>query len=312
MADFICDDMKMATRPARQEINGWLAIDKPLGMTSAQVVAKVKHLLHPMKIGHAGTLDPLATGVLPLAFGKATKTIPYVMDGSKKYRFEVTFGQKTQTDDAEGKITDECSFIPSEQQIKDVLPSLTGKILQTPSVFSALKVNGRRAYELAREGKKVTLNPREIEIFSLTLTEQTDEKKFVFEAECSKGTYIRSLACQIAELTGSLGFVSMLRRIKCHSFFEKDAILLEKLEEMVHNGTALDLISPIETALTDILELALTRELSKKLSFGQPLKAPEAMAEGTILKAVFEGKTIALVAVKNGYFVPFRVFGLTS
>lgn len=305
-------DEKIFNKPIRQEINGWLAIDKPYGMSSAQVVAKVKHLLHPMKIGHAGTLDPLATGVLPLALGKATKTIPYVMDGSKIYRFEVTFGKKTATDDAEGEVTDECSFIPSKEEIEMVLPSLTGKILQTPPVYSALKINGRRAYELAREGKEVSLKNREIEIFSLNLVSQTDEKRFVFETECSKGTYIRSLACQIADLAGSLGFVSVLRRTKCHSFFEKDAILLEKLEEMVHNDTALDLISPVETALTDILELALTRELSEKLSFGQSLKAPGALAEGTILKAVFEGKAIALVAVKDGRLVPFRVFGLTS
>ena len=291
----------------KKDITGWLVLDKPLGMSSAQAVGKVKHLLHPKKIGHAGTLDPLASGVLPLALGKATRTVSYVMDGHKKYRFEITFGKATTTDDAEGEIIKTSSKLPTEEEIRQILPQFTGKITQTPPIYSALKVNGKRAYELARQGEDFHLNEREIEIFDLTFIETASPDKVILEASCSKGTYIRSLGRDIAEKLGSVGHISYLRRIKCGKFEEKDAISLEKLEKIIYGENQEQFLIPIETVLSDILELAVSRKEALALSQGQVLKNRSNLKNG-FYKALFEGMLIAFVDVDTDNIRPTKVF----
>ena len=291
----------------KNDITGWLVLDKPLGMSSAQAVGKVKHLLHPMKIGHAGTLDPLASGVLPLALGKATRTVPYVMDGNKKYRFEITFGKATTTDDAEGEVTQTSAFIPTAEDICKILPQFTGKIKQTPPVYSALKVNGKRAYELARKGEAIHLDEREIEIFNLKFIESSSPKKVVLEVECSKGTYVRSLGRDIAKKLGSVGHISYLRRIKCAQFDETNAISLEKLEKIVYGENQEQFLIPIETVLSDILELAVSRKEALALSQGQVLKNRSNLKDG-FYKAVFENMLIAFVDVDTDFVRPTKVF----
>lgn len=291
------------------DINGWLILDKPYQMSSARAVAIVKRLLGVSKIGHAGTLDPLATGVLPLAIGKATRTIAFTMDGQKEYEFEITFGQSRTTDDLEGDVLEESSFLPTKEDIEKVLPFFQGKIKQRPPIFSALKVEGKRAYDLARKGKEVELLSRDIEIFDLTLLAQTETNKFSFKTTCSKGTYVRALARDIAEKVGSKGFVSALRRTKCHTFSIQDAILLEILEQKVHNNNCLDLILPVRTALTDILELALTETELNELSFGRAFPSRfQNLEEGTVYQATFNGQLIALVTQKEDMILPYKVF----
>ncbi|MBO7332413.1 MAG: tRNA pseudouridine(55) synthase TruB [Alphaproteobacteria bacterium] len=291
----------------KKDITGWLVLDKPLGMSSAQAVGKVKHLLHPQKIGHAGTLDPLASGVLPLALGKATRTVSYVMDGHKKYRFEITFGKATTTDDAEGEIIKTSSKLPTEEEIRQILPQFTGKIKQTPPIYSALKVNGKRAYALARQGEEFHLSEREIEIFVLNFIEKSAIDKAILDVECSKGTYVRSLGRDIAEKLGSVGHISYLRRTKSGKFEEKDAISLEKLEKIIYGKNQEQFLIPIETVLSDILELAVSRKEALALSQGQVLKNRSNLKNG-FYKAIFEGMLIAFVDVDTDFVRPTKVF----
>ncbi len=235
-----------------QPIDGWVNLNKPLHMTSARAVAIAKRLTNAAKVGHAGTLDPLATGILPLAFGKATKQVHLLMDAKKTYRFSVTFGERRATDDAEGEVVATSDIIPAESAIRAILPRFTGEIEQMPPIFSALKVDGQRAYDLARKGEAVALKARRVTVYHLQFL-QLVEKTATFEAEVSKGTYIRSLGRDMAQTLGSEGYIAALHRSRVGEFSDNDAISLDFLEQSVHNPAAwLIPLFPSDTALDGI------------------------------------------------------------
>ena len=296
------------TTKIRNDINGWLVVDKPLNMGSTQVVSFLKRLLHPMKIGHGGTLDPLASGVLPSAFGKATRTGPFVMDGLKTYEFCIRFGAKTATDDLEGEILETTSEIPSCDDVVKILPSFVGDIEQMPPAYSALKVDGKRAYDLARKGIEPELKSRIIHIEKLQFIEQKENGDMLFEVICGKGTYVRSLGRDIAQKCGSLGHLSYLRRTSCGAFNIKDSFSLEKIEKMCYNNSLLEQLYSIETVLSDILELALNEKEAKALCFGQSLKNHWDLKQNIQYKAMFQGKLVAFVVVEGAYVRPTKVF----
>ena len=221
----------MARKRKGNKVDGWLVIDKPYNMGSTKVVGKCRFLTKAQKVGHAGTLDPLATGILPIAFGEATKTIPFMMDAKKTYRFTVTWGEERTTDDIEGDVIETSGIRPTQDQILKALPDFIGVIKQRPPIFSAIKIDGKRAYDLARAGEAVEMKEREVEVFDLKLLE-SDLQSATFEMECSKGTYVRSIGRDLARKLGTLGYISMLRRTKVGAFDESDTISLEKLEEL--------------------------------------------------------------------------------
>ena len=236
----------------KNNITGWVNLTKPLHMSSARAVAIAKRVTNAAKVGHAGTLDPLATGILPLAFGKATKQVNLLMDAKKTYRFSVTFGEARTTDDAEGQVIATSAMIPVEADITSILGRFTGEIEQLPPVFSALKVDGKRAYDLARKGELVTLAPRKVTIHALELC-AVEEKTATFAATVSKGTYIRSLGRDMARALGSEGYISMLHRSRVGAFSDSEAISLDFLEKSVHNPAAwLRPLLPGGTALNGI------------------------------------------------------------
>jgi len=302
----------------KNAIHGWLNIDKPYGMSSAQAVTAVKKILHPKKIGHAGTLDPLATGVLPLALGEATKTVHYVMNATKHYRFTITFGTQTDTDDLEGEVINTSDIIPNESDIKTAISTFLGEIEQTPPAFSAIKIDGKRAYEIARSGKDVKMKSRKVTIESLTLLSIKNKHQATFNVTCSKGTYVRSLARDIALALGSVGHVSMLRRTGVGKVLEKNIILLEKLEELVHNmppsGELTDyllinnVILPPDIVLDDIPAVRINEDMGTRLRRGQALLASEvgdtthtlAMLHNLPLKDIGEGRIVRLVKAMTG------------
>lgn len=294
----------------QNDLNGWLVIDKPVGMGSTEVVTRLKRLFHPMKIGHAGTLDPLASGVLPIAFGKATRTVPFVMDGLKKYEFKVKFGQATTTDDKEGKITQTSLVLPAKADIETVLPSFIGDIFQTPPIYSALKIGGKRAYALARNGKEVELKPRLVHIQTLHLLQQTASDEMLFEVTCGKGTYVRALGRDIAQKCGTYGHITYLRRTKSGPFSVKDAISLDKAEKIAYSECSREVLIPLEAVLTDILELAVSVNEARALGQGQalPVPASSSFKDGDFLKATWEKALIAFLTVKDGFFRPTKVF----
>ena len=225
-------------RPKRdkRDVHGWVILDKPVGMTSTHAVAVVKRLFSAKRAGHAGTLDPLASGGLPVAMGEATKTVPFVMDGRKRYRFTVRWGEERDTDDSEGRVVATSDDRPTTEAILALLPRFKGTIEQVPPRYSAIKIQGERAYDLARDGEVVELQPRPVQIYELVLTEQPDKDHAVFEAECGKGTYVRSLARDMGRLLGTYGHVSALRRTACGPFDERDMIPLEELEAVCHRA----------------------------------------------------------------------------
>ena len=253
------------------KIDGWINLDKPMGLTSTQAMAKVRWLLKAQKAGHAGTLDPLATGILPIALGEATKTISFIQDGLKTYSFTVRWGEQRDTDDMEGKVIATSDNRPSEDQIRALLPKYTGDILQTPPKFSAIKIDGERAYDLARDGEEVELQPREVYIGSLGLLEtRPDEADFLMT--CGKGTYVRSLARDMGRDLGCLGFITALKREKVGPFTLETAISLDKLEQL-SQGAPLNeaVLLPLETALDDIPALAVRDDEAARLRNGQVL-----------------------------------------
>ncbi len=291
------------------DIDGWLVIDKPRGMGSTQVVGKTRYLLHANKNGHTGTLDPFATGVLPIAFGEATKLVPFVMGGEKEYEFVVEWGAATDTGDTEGKIIATCDKIPNREEILAALPHFIGKIKQIPPMYSAIKINGQEAYKLARKGQKVEMPEREIEIFALELLEER-EKSAKFKVRCSKGTYVRTLGADIAEYLGSKGYLSKLRRTKCGNFSLESTILLDSLEKMEYTDKRRESLLPIETSLRDIAEIAVSAEDARKLSMGQglsPKNYPE-VKPTELAAAMFRNCLIALVRVDERKISPIRVF----
>jgi tRNA pseudouridine55 synthase len=306
-------------RRDKRDVHGWVVLDKPIGMTSTHAVAVVKRLFSAKRAGHAGTLDPLASGGLPIAIGEATKTVPFVMDGRKRYRFTVTWGEERDTDDTEGRVVKSSELRPTPEAIRALLPQFTGLIEQIPPQYSAIKIQGERAYDLARDGEAVELKPRPVEIHTLTLTEQPDNSRSVFEAECGKGTYVRALARDLGRLLGCFGHISALRRTLVGPFDENDMISLEQLEALCDRaasgeGSLADALLPVETALDDIPALAVTRADAARLHRGQAVllrgrDAPN--CSGTVYVTV-AGRLLALAEIGNGELIPKRVFNLNG
>ena len=299
-------------------IHGWLVLDKPLGLTSARAVAAVKRMFGAVKAGHAGTLDPLATGVLPIALGEATKTVPYVVDGPKIYRFTVQWGEARATDDAEGDVVARSEHRPSADAIRRVLPGFVGAIRQRPPAFSAIKVAGRRAYALARAGAAAELAARPVTVRRLELVEVPDADRAVFEAEVGPGTYVRSLARDLGEALETRGFVTELRRLAVGRFGLNQAIPLDNLTALGHSPAASGHLLPLETALDDIPALALTEDQANALRCGQAVTpfSPQERAclsqigNGATICATLDGKLVALAEVAAGGIRPLRVLNM--
>jgi tRNA pseudouridine55 synthase len=304
----------MARRRKGQAVNGWLIFDKPKGMTSTKAVSRLKRLYDAAKAGHAGTLDPLATGILPIAFGEATKTVPFVMDGIKAYRFTVRFGAETDTDDAEGKVIEASDRRPTREAIEAALPQFTGEISQVPPRYSALKVEGARAYDLARDEEAFELAPRTVVIDRLDLVGHPDPDHCVLEAECGKGTYVRALARDLGRALQCLGHVAALRRTRVGAFHEDDATTLEKVEAAAAEGPAAltSLLRPVETALHGLPALNLSSSDAARLRQGQAvlLRGRDAPILSGPVYAVSRGALVALGDVDQGEFRPRRIFNL--
>jgi tRNA pseudouridine55 synthase len=308
----------MARRKKGQKVDGWVILDKPVGITSTAAVAAVKRLFDAQKAGHGGTLDPLATGILPIALGEATKTVPFVMDGEKVYRFTLTFGEARATDDAEGEVTARSENRPSDAEIIAVLPQFQGEISQVPPAFSAIKVQGERAYDLARDGQAVELQPRVVLVHEIRLTERPDPDHAVIEVKCGKGTYMRALARDIARTLGTVGHVGALRRMRVGPFSEEGAISLDPLRALGHSPAAFKHVLPIETALDDIPALALSATEAIRLRSGQPVGLLHRLdrdrirgfAPGDMVCAMSEGRLVALTRFEAGELVPVRVMNL--
>ncbi|MDG1020184.1 MAG: tRNA pseudouridine(55) synthase TruB [Emcibacteraceae bacterium] len=302
----------MVRKRKGNKVDGWLVIDKPYNMGSTKVVGKCRFLTKAQKVGHAGTLDPLATGILPIAFGEATKTIPFMMDAKKTYRFTVTWGEERTTDDIEGDVIETSGIRPTQDQILKALPDFIGVIKQRPPIFSAIKIDGKRAYDLARAGEALEMKEREVEVFDLKLLE-SDLQSATFEMECSKGTYVRSIGRDLARKLRTLGYISMLRRTKVGAFDESDTISLEKLEELVHSAPLEEWILNVVTVLDDILALAVTKDQADFLKNGGFIPSRELPASnriGELYKAMHDDKIIALCELDEEFLKPVRVFNL--
>ena len=311
---------RQKARKNRNAINGWLVLDKPYGITSNDALGKIKRILHPQKVGHAGTLDPRATGCLPLAFGEATKTVSFVMDGRKVYRFEVTWGAETNTDDTEGEVVSTSDVRPDPDAIRAVLPDFTGTIMQVPPVFSAIKVDGERAYDLAREGETVELEARPIDVHRLDLVACPDENRAVFEAECGKGTYVRALARDMGRRLGSCGHVTDLRRLLVGPFGEDDMVTLDELVEAAEHleeGEGIEalveeFVLPVREAMDNLEEIVVSLEDAAKIRKGMAvlLRGRSAPLACEAAFASHAGVPVALGAIDKGRFQPSRVFNL--
>ena len=304
------------------DTSGWIILDKPLEMTSTQAVGKLKWLFNANKAGHAGTLDPLATGLLPIALGEATKTVPFIMDGEKVYRFTIQFGSETNTDDGEGHVTETSDHRPSDDEIKALLPEFMGEIMQVPPAFSAIKIDGERAYDRARDGEEVVLQARPIQVHNLELVKRPDADTAILEAECGKGTYVRALARDLSRKLGTRGHFSALRRLCVGPFNEEDMISLAMLEELRHktpeftemadNGHFDDVLLPVKTALDDIPAVAISRQDAVRLKQGQPvlLRGRDAPLITDTVSVMSEGILTALGELDKGMLKPKRIFNL--
>lgn len=299
-------------------LHGWLILDKPQGMSSGRAVGAVRKLIGAAKAGHGGTLDPLATGVLPIALGEATKTVAWAMAGRKTYRFTLRWGEARDSDDAEGKLTATSAARPARAAIEAALPGFTGRISQRPPAFSALKLQGERAYALARDGVAVELAPRPVEVLSLCLLGEPDPDHAEFEAEVGKGTYIRALGRDLGEALGTLAHVTALRRLRVGSFRAEAAISLDNLAALGHSAAASGHLLPIETALDDIPALALSEEEAHRLRCGQavtPLRPGDRaridqLGDGATVRATTGGKLVAVAEIAAGGIKPVRVLNL--
>ena len=303
-------------RKRGRPLDGWLIVDKPPGLTSTDVVNRVRRAFDAQKAGHGGTLDPLATGVLPIAFGAATKTVPYVMDGTKLYRFSLRFGEARDTDDADGQVTEKSEARPSDAEIAAALPAFRGDIMQVPPAFSAVKVAGERAYDMAREGRAPVLEPRPARVDRFELVERPDADTAVFEVQSGKGVYMRSLARDLAAACGTLGHVAALRRLRVGPFTEEKAIPLDKL--LVASDTppaSPDLLLPVATALADIPALALTETEASGLSHGQAISLVTLMGripraadpDGGLARAMAGSRVLGLCRLQDGWLKPERL-----
>lgn len=295
------------TKRQKRDISGWLVLDKPYDMTSTQAVGKVRWLFGAKKAGHAGTLDPLATGILPIALGEATKTVPAIQDGTKVYRFAVTWGVSTSTDDAEGEVVATSDHRPGEAEVLALLPRFTGEIMQTPPAFSAIKVDGERAYDLARAGEKVELKPRPVFVERLVLL-QHGEDRSQFEMTCEKGTYVRALARDLAEALGTRGYVTKLHRAAVGAFSDADAVSLDALEAAAPEARD-GLLLPVSAGLSGLPELRMSPDQAIAIRHGNPVLLTGAGAPLHLPEAWAScgGDAIAIGAVEYGQFKPRRV-----
>ncbi|HTZ03371.1 MAG TPA: tRNA pseudouridine(55) synthase TruB [Xanthobacteraceae bacterium] len=303
----------------KRDVHGWLVLDKPIGMTSTHAVAVIKRLYGARRAGHAGTLDPLASGSLPIALGEATKTVPFVVDSRKTYRFTIRWGEERDTDDAEGRVVATSALRPDADGINALLPRFTGIIEQVPPRFSAIKIDGERAYDLARDGEAVELSARQVTIHRLELTDLPDPDHAVLAAECGKGTYVRSLARDLGRALGALGHVSALRRSQVGPFTEADMTPLEQIEALCHRAAAgeghlADTLLPVETALDDIPALAVSPADAARLARGQAalLRGRDASIFRGMVQVASGGQLLAIAEVERGEIVPRRVFNLTG
>lgn len=291
----------------KRDLSGWLVLNKPYDMSSTEAVGKLRWLLAAKKAGHAGTLDPLATGILPIAFGEATKTVPYVQDGVKVYRFTVTWGRQTTTDDLEGEVIATADHRPDEAAVRAALPAFTGTILQAPPAFSAIKIDGQRAYDLARAGEAVEIAPREVTIESLTLLRHGADSSD-FEMTCEKGTYVRALARDLALALGTRGHVSALHRARVGAFADAQSVTLDALEAATHEERDAMLL-PLAAGLRDVPEIKVDAGQAQRIRAGNPVllvgrDAPVAVDDAW---ASARGEAVALGFVEQGQFKPRRV-----
>jgi tRNA pseudouridine55 synthase len=299
------------------KVDGWVNLDKPLGMTSTQAVGKIRRIMNGQKVGHAGTLDPLASGVLPIALGEATKTIPYIQDSLKTYEFTVTWGEQRSTDDAEGDVIASSDVRPTREAIEDALPAFIGDIEQVPPKFSAIKIDGQRAYDLARSGEEVEMKSRQVYIESLELLD-CDAETASISMTCGKGTYVRSLARDLAIELGTYGYVSALRRVAVGGFTTNDTISLENIEELEHIAARDAALLPVQAVLDDIPALALKANEVTALRNGQALalisrsdfERIEDLDGSDEALATFQDKAVAIVDIEGPHVKPVRVFNL--
>jgi tRNA pseudouridine55 synthase len=307
-------------KPRGRPLDGWLIIDKPPGLTSTDVVNRVRRAFDAQKAGHGGTLDPLATGVLPIAFGAATKTVPYVMDGTKLYRFTLRFGEQCDTDDADGQVTATSDVRPTDEQVRAALPQFRGEIMQVPPAYSAVKIAGERAYDMAREGRAPVLEPRPARVDRFELIERPDPDHAVFEVASGKGVYMRSLARDLARACGTLGHVAALRRLRVGPFLEDQSIPLDKVLDKSQRGddtapASPDLLRPVTTALADIPALALTDAEVTDLRHGLAISLVTLMGRipgdadpaGGLVRAMAGSHVIGLCRLEDGMMKPERV-----
>jgi tRNA pseudouridine55 synthase len=293
------------------KVDGWLVLDKPPGITSAQAVAKARWAFRAAKAGHAGTLDPLATGVLAVAFGEATKTIPYVTDAEKGYRFTVRWGVETATDDTEGAATATSDARPTDARIAAALPAFRGDIMQTPPAFSAVKVDGERAYDLARAGEAVDLKARPLHVARLEMVERPDADHATFEMDCGKGGYVRAIARDLGRALGCGAHVTALRRIWSGPFRVEDATPFALLDEIRHTGAIEAHLAPVATGLDDIPALAVSAPDAALLRQGRAVAASGGdLSDGDDVWASHQGAPVAAGVVRGGFLVPKRVFNL--
>lgn len=290
-------------------VHGWVVLDKPYGVGSTPMVGKVRWLFSAAKAGHAGTLDPLATGILPIALGEATKTVPFMMEAEKSYSFEITWGETRTTQDREGEIVATSDIRPTESDIRAALPEFTGEIEQVPPKFSAIKIDGKRAYDLARAGETVEIKSRPVRVDRFDLTDTTKDTA-TFEVDCGKGTYVRSLARDLAAALCACGYVSVLRRTRVGPFTLQQSITLDELEKMCDRARVTEGLLSVSTALDDIPVLAVTDQDAIDLKHGRGMTAPPHLLDHEYVRAERDGVLIALCQPRDRVLVPKRVFNL--
>jgi len=302
------------SKKQRNSVNGWLIINKPVGIGSTKVVSIIKRFYNAKKVGHAGTLDPLAQGVLPIALGEATKTINFSMDAEKEYRFTVKWGEATSTDDAEGEVVATSEKTPTEKEIKDILDRFKGKIEQTPPAYSAIKIDGKRAYDLARAGENVVIKSRKVTIFDIKLLESSfsaGERFSIFQVTCSKGTYVRSLARDMAEKLGTKGHVIELIRTKVGNFCIEDAILLDVFDNKVYKDGDLELLLAVDEVLDDIPVLHINSDDERAIRQGKKISLVGSDLKNNLMVALkSDDLLVALGVFEEGFVKPSRVFNL--
>jgi tRNA pseudouridine55 synthase len=300
-------------------VSGWICLDKPYDLTSTHAVGRIRRIFNAQKAGHAGTLDPLATGILPIALGEATKTVAFMVDADKTYRFTIAWGRTTATYDREGETIAESDVRPTVAQVEAALPAFVGEISQVPPAFSAIKVDGERSYDLARAGQAVELAPRIVTVHAARVAEVPDADHVTLEIECGKGTYVRAICRDLADALGACGHVSDLRRTRVGPFSDKTAVTLEMLEDLGHKARQSEALLPVETALDDIPELAVTDEDAFRLKQGRSIVLVPRQVEtvkarlkpgSRTVSAMLGGKVVALCEMRAGRLEPSRVFHL--